>query len=77
VLSPSGEQSRIEWLLSGLAAHMGLAVLAAVGLGIMGIAAVLWAIPGVEDPFRVLVAGTGFLLLVLAELGIYVNPGHR
>jgi hypothetical protein len=51
--------------------------LAAVGLGIMGIAAVLLPIPRVNDPFRVLVAGTAFLLLALAGLGIFVNPGHR
>jgi hypothetical protein len=43
----------------------------------MGIGALFWAIPSVENPFRVLVSGAGFLLLVLAGLGIYLNPARR
>jgi hypothetical protein len=63
--------------VSGLAANIGLAVLAALGLAITGVASLLWVIPSVADPIRLFVANTGVLLLLLALLGIYFNPRRR
>jgi hypothetical protein len=63
--------------VSGLAANIGLAVLAALGLAITGVASLLWVIPSVSDPIRLFVANTGVLLLLLALLGIYFNPRRR
>lgn len=75
--SPSGDRSCIDKLVSGLAANIGLAVLAALGLAITGVASLLWVIPNVADPIRLFVANTGVLLLLLALLGIYFNPRQR